>query len=250
MARRKLIAGNWKMYKTVSESVALAQGLAQGLQRRDLDVVVAPTFPALYPVAQALAGSPIQVAGQNLYWENEGAFTGEVSGPLLKAAGASLALVGHSERRQFFGESERTANLRVRAALAAGLIPVLCVGEVLAEREGGQTEGVLESQLAGALAGLAAAQMEQVVLAYEPVWAIGSGLTASEGQANEAHAFIRSWLGWRFDKAVAESVKILYGGSVKPANAAGLLSQPQVDGVLVGGASLAADSFLGIIQAA
>jgi triosephosphate isomerase len=223
--------------------------LATGLKREDLDALVCPTFLAVHPVAQLLKGSRLLVGGQNLHWEDQGAFTGEVSGPLLKAAGASHVIIGHSERRQLFGETERSVARRLAAAWRAGLTPILCVGELLEERQGGQTEGVLESQLAGALAGVAPAQARDLVIAYEPVWAIGTGLTATDEQANQAHAHIRTWLSSRFDKQLADSTKILYGGSVKPANAAGLLSQGEVDGVLVGGAALTAESFLGIIQA-
>ncbi len=247
--RRKLIAGNWKLHKTVEESLELAGQLSAGLKRDDLDVLVCPTFPALFPVAQRLKGTAVKVGAQNLFWEDQGAFTGEVSGPMIKAAGAIYALVGHSERRLHFAESEKTAALRVAAAWRSGLTPILCVGELLQERETGRMEGVLESQLAGALAGVSTAQAGGLVIAYEPVWAIGTGKTASDAQANEAHAYIRGWLSYRFDKHVAESLKILYGGSVKPANAAGLLNQSEVDGVLVGGASLDASSFLGIIHA-
>jgi triosephosphate isomerase len=248
-SRRKLIAGNWKLHKTVEESLALAGELAEGLKRQDLDVLVCPTFPALYPVAQRLTGTAVKVGAQNLHWEDQGAFTGEVSGPLLKAAGAQFVIIGHSERRQLFGETERSVAKRLAAAWRAGLTPILCVGELLEERQGGQTEGVLESQLAGALAGVSTDQAAGLVVAYEPVWAIGTGLTASDAQVNQAHAHIRGWLSYRFDKQLADAAKILYGGSVKPANAAGLLNQGEVDGVLVGGAALTADSFLGIIQA-
>ncbi|RJX36574.1 MAG: triose-phosphate isomerase [Desulfarculus sp.] len=250
MPRKIMVAGNWKMRNTVEESVALASQIAQGLTRRDLEVLLCPGFLALEPVALSLSNGPVLVGGQNLYWQDQGAYTGEVSGPQLKAAGASHVLVAHSERRQHFGESEKTAALRVQAALRAGLRPLLCVGETQAERQADQTQGVLESQLSGALAGLAASACDRLILAYEPVWAIGTGLTATDQQANDAHAFIRAWLAGRFDKAVANSVRILYGGSVKPANAAGILNQPEVDGVLVGGASLSAQSFLAIIQAA
>ncbi|MBI5521870.1 MAG: triose-phosphate isomerase [Desulfarculus sp.] len=249
MARRKLIAGNWKMHKTVAESVGLAGQVATELKNRQVDVLVAPTALALAAVASRLAGTPVMVAAQNLFWEDHGAYTGEVGGPLIRAAGASHVIIGHSERRQFFGESEKTAGLRVAAALAAGLVPILCVGEALAEREKDQTEGVLESQLAGALAGMGAAGLGGLIVAYEPVWAIGTGLNASPEQANQAHAFIRSWLAYRFDKKVAKATRILYGGSVKPANAAGLLTQSEVDGALVGGASLNVHDFLGIIEA-
>ena len=250
MSRKLMVAGNWKLHKTVDESVALAREVAQGLERQDLDVLVSPTYLALAPVAQALAGTPVLLAAQNLYWENQGAFTGEVSGPLIKAAGASHVIVGHSERRQFFGESEKTVNLRLAAALAAGLTPIFCVGETLAERQADQTGDVLTSQLAGGLAGFDSGQVGAMIIAYEPVWAIGTGMTASEEQANDSHGLIRLWLASRYDKQVANSMRILYGGSVKPANAAGLLNQPEVDGALVGGASLTADNFLGIIRAA
>jgi len=250
MSRTLMVAGNWKLHKTVDESVALAQALLKGLQRKDLDVLIAPTFPAIHAVAQAVKGSPILVAGQNLYWQDQGAFTAEVSGPMLKAAGASHVIIGHSERRQFFGETEKTVNHRVNAALKAGLTPIVCVGETLEEREANQTADVLQSQLAGGLAGLDAKQAAKLIIAYEPVWAIGTGKTASEDQADQAHAEIRAWLGGRFDKNIENSVRILYGGSVKSANAAGLLNREHVDGALVGGASLTAEDFLGIIEAA
>ena len=250
MSRKLMIAGNWKMHKTVAESVELAGAVADGLKRADLEVLVAPTALAVHAVGQRLAGGPVLLGGQNLHWQDQGAFTGEVSGPLLKAAGASHVILGHSERRQYFGETEKTVNLRLKAALACGLAPIVCVGETLEERQSGATEGVLTSQLGGALAGLASQGLGGMILAYEPVWAIGTGLTASDEQANQAHAFIRQWLAWRFDKAVANSTRILYRGSVKPANAAGLLGQVEVDGALVGGASLAATDFLGIINAA
>ncbi len=250
MSAKIMVAGNWKLHNTVEEAIALAGEIASGLMRDDVDVLVCPGFLALEPVALSLSSSSVLVGGQNLYWQDSGAYTGEVSGPQLKAAGASHVLIAHSERRLYFGESEKTARLRLEAALRAGIKPILCVGETQEEREGGQTEGVLQSQLSGALAGFEAGQLGDLLLAYEPVWAIGTGLTATEEQANQAHAFMRAWLESRFDKTVANSTRILYGGSVKPANAAGLISQPEVDGVLVGGASLSAQSFLGIIQAA
>lgn len=249
MSRRLMVAGNWKLHKTVDESVALASQLVQGFKRDDLDILVAPTFPAIYPVAQAAKGSPLLVAGQNLYWQDQGAYTAEVSGPMLRAAGASHVIIGHSERRQYFGETEKTVNLRTMAALKAGLTPIVCVGETLEEREANQTGDVLESQLAGGLAGLDLEQAAKLIIAYEPVWAIGTGMTASEDQADQAHALIRAWIGNRFDKNIENSARILYGGSVKPANAAGLLNREHVDGALVGGASLTAQDFLGIIEA-
>lgn len=249
MSRRLMVAGNWKLHKTVDESVALASQLVQGFKRDDLDILVAPTFPAIYPVAQAAKGSPLLVAGQNLYWQDQGAYTAEVSGPMLRAAGASHVIIGHSERRQYFNETEKTVNLRTMAALKAGLTPIVCVGETLEEREANQTGDVLESQLAGGLAGLDLEQAAKLIIAYEPVWAIGTGMTASEDQADQAHALIRAWIGNRFDKNIENSARILYGGSVKPANAAGLLNREHVDGALVGGASLTAQDFLGIIEA-
>jgi triosephosphate isomerase len=249
MARRKMIAGNWKMHKTVEESVHLAQALVRGAGA-EAEVLLAPTALALSRVAEVIKGSPLLLAGQNLYWQDNGAYTGEISAPLLKAAGATHVLVGHSERRQLFGETEKTANLRLRAALKHELTPVLCLGETLEEREQEQTEDVLTSQLAGALAGFTRNLAARVIIAYEPVWAIGSGKTASDAQANQAHGFIRSWLAGRFGAALAEAAVILYGGSVKPAGAASLLAQSEVDGALVGGASLQAEDFLAIIRAA
>jgi len=250
MARRLLIAGNWKLHKTVEEAVALAGDIAAGLMRDDLDVLVIPGFLSLEPVALSLSASPVLVGGQNLFWEDQGAYTGEVSGPMLKACKAEQVIIAHSERRLYFNETEKTAAKRVQAALKAGLTPLLCVGETLGEREADQTDGVLESQLAGGLAGLKPAQAEKLIIAYEPVWAIGTGQTATEEQANRAHAFIRAWLGACFGKQVANQCRILYGGSVKPENAAGLMRQKEIDGALVGGASLQAESFLGIIEAA
>jgi triosephosphate isomerase len=249
MTRRKMIAGNWKMHKTVDESVTLAQALLGGL-RADVEVLLAPTALALHRVAEVIKGSPLLLAGQNIYWRDSGAYTGEISAPLLKAAGASHVLVAHSERRQLFGETEKSASLRLRAALQHDLIPILCLGETLEDRKQEQTEDVLASQLAGALAGLEKPLAARVIIAYEPVWAIGSGLSASDAQANQAHGFIRSWLGKRFDPGLAQNTTILYGGSVKPAGAASLLAQSEVDGALVGGASLQAADFLAIIQAA
>jgi len=250
MARRLMVAGNWKLHMTVAESVLLAQEVAEGLKRDDLDVLVAPTYLALNAVAQAMEGSPVVVAAQDLYWEDKGAFTGQISAPLIKGAGATHVIIGHSERRQFFGETERTVSLRLGAALTHGLTPILCVGETLAEREAGQTTDVLESQMAGGMAGLGPGRASRLIIAYEPVWAIGTGKTASQEQANDAHADIRAWLERRHGGQVAEAARILYGGSVKPGNAAGLLGQEHVDGALVGGASLKSEDFLGIIAAA
>lgn len=246
-----MIAGNWKMYKTVPEAVELASGVASGLTGGEsCDILLCPNNLALQKVSEACSATAVMVGGQNLHWEDQGAFTAEVSGSMLKSAGASHVIIGHSERRQYFGETEKTVNLRVGAALKHSLVPVLCIGETIDERRGGKTQGVLASQLAGGLAGFGAADLAGLILAYEPVWAIGTGETATDEQAQETHAFIRTWMTQNFDNQLANSCRILYGGSVKPANAAGLLRQPDVDGALVGGASLEAESFLGIIAAA
>jgi len=249
--RTPLLAGNWKMYKTSDETSSFVRELASIVGPADgRDIVVAPPFTSLVEAKRSAAGTPIAVAAQNVFWEPEGAYTGEVSGPMLKACKAEQVIIAHSERRLYFNETEKTAAKRVQAALKAGLTPLLCVGETLGEREADQTDGVLESQLAGGLAGLKPAQAEKLIIAYEPVWAIGTGQTATEEQANRAHAFIRAWLGACFGKQVANQCRILYGGSVKPENAAGLMRQKEIDGALVGGASLQAESFLGIIEAA
>jgi triosephosphate isomerase len=213
------------------------------------EVLVCPVFLGVHPIAAALAGSPIQVGAQNVYWEKSGAFTAEVSAPLLKEAGASHVIIGHSERRQYFGETDETCQKRVVAALDEGLVPVLCIGETLEEREGGKLEQVLEQQLTGSLAGIPVDRLDTLVVAYEPVWAIGTGVVASTEQAQEAHAFVRSVLR-KLHGDWADGVRLLYGGSVKPDNAGALLSQPDIDGALVGGAALKADSFAGIIEGA
>jgi len=248
-SRRPLIAGNWKMNLAPREAAALARALAAGLggRERGADVVVAPTALALAAVVEALAEAPIGVAGQNLHAEPAGAFTGEISGPMLRAAGAGWVILGHSERRQCFGETDAGVASKARAALAAGLLPILCVGETLAEREGGRTLAVVLGQLDGVLAGLDETALALVTLAYEPVWAIGTGRVATAAQAQEVHAAIRLRLWERFGAALAQELRVLYGGSVKPENVAELMGQPDIDGVLVGGASLQAGSFLALI---
>ncbi len=248
--RKKFVAGNWKMHKTVAEVVALVRELRDlvgGIE--GVRVAVAPPFTAVHAVAQLLTGSRIEVAGQNVHWEAQGAFTGEVSCGMLAEAGATCVIIGHSERRQFFGETDATVNKRTKAALAAKLTPIVCVGELLEEREAGRTMDVVGRQVRGGLAGLSAAELEQVVIAYEPVWAIGTGKTATTAQAQEVHAAIRAILR-ELGGDVADRMPIQYGGSVKPENAAELMSQPDVDGALVGGASLKADSFAAIVEAA
>jgi len=253
MARTKLIAGNWKLNLSIADGVAMVQGLAKTLaaepRSATVEVAVCPTSLALAAVASACAGSRIGVGGQNLYWEEKGAFTGELSGSFLKAAGASYVIIGHSERRQFFGETDATVNKRVKAALVNGLIPLLCVGETLSERDAGKLQAVLSTQIKGALEGLQPSQLETLVVAYEPVWAIGTGRTASKEQAQEAHAFIRGLLIQALG-ALGSRVRILYGGSVKADNARELMSMPDVDGALVGGASLKSADFSAIIMAA
>lgn len=252
MARKPIIAGNWKLNLTVEEGVALVKGISgaldkDGTKAGSVEVVVCPTFLSLHPVAQ-VAGT-VGVGGQNLYWEEKGAFTAEISGSQLKAAGAGYVLIGHSERRQYFAETDATVNKRLKAALANALVPIVCVGETLPERDGGKLVEVLTAQVAGALAGFSAESLATLVIAYEPVWAIGTGRTASSAQAQEAHALIRGLLVKQVG-ALAERVRILYGGSVKADNAKELLGQADVDGALVGGASLKLADFHAIIAAA
>jgi triosephosphate isomerase len=250
MARQKFVCGNWKLHKTVAEATALAREVAEGLgSDARVQVAVAPVFTALPAVAGALAGTPVQLAAQDVHWESQGAFTGEVSAPLLADVGVTHVIVGHSERRQLFGETDETVRKKVGAVLAAGLRPIVCVGETLGEREGGRTLEVVGRQVRGGLAGLPAATLASLTLAYEPVWAIGTGATATTAQAQEVHAAIRAILR-ELGGAVADSIRIQYGGSVKPENAAELLSQADVDGALVGGASLKAKDFLAIVKGA
>jgi triosephosphate isomerase len=250
-ARRKIVAGNWKMNKTVSEALAVVRelrGLVSSLP--GVEVVVAPPFVALHAVAKELEGSNVRLAAQNCHWEASGAFTGEVSAGMLKELGCAYVIVGHSERRQFFGETDETVNKRTRAVLKAGMTPIVCVGETLAEREANRTLEVVERQVAGALAGFSGAEVAGFVLAYEPVWAIGTGRTATSEQAQEVHAAIRAQLGRLYDGGTAGRVRIQYGGSVKPDNASELMGKPDVDGALVGGASLKAGDFAAIVRGA
>jgi triosephosphate isomerase (TIM) len=247
--RIPIIAGNWKLFKTIGEATALVQDLkplVAGIT--GVEIVVAPVFTALSRVADALAGSDIRLAAQNCYWEDEGAYTGEVAPKLLKDAGCSHVIIGHSERRQFFSETDETVNKKVKTAIADGLTAIVCVGETLGERESGSTFTVIETQVKGSLAGINAETLARVIIAYEPVWAIGTGKTASNGQAQEVHAFLRRLITGLYSQPVADAVRILYGGSVKPDNIKGLMSQPDIDGALVGGASLKADSFAAIVK--
>lgn len=250
--RRQIIAGNWKMNKTCAEAVALVREL-RGLvsQVRDrVEIVVAPPFTALHPVAKALEDSNVLLAAQNCHWEASGAYTGEVSAPMLKELGAAYVILGHSERRQYFGETDESVNRRAQAVLKAGLVPIVCVGETLEEREGKRTLEVVTRQVKGALAGFQPDEVARMVMAYEPVWAIGTGRTATSDQAQEVHAHIRELLVATFSREIAQRVRIQYGGSMKPENAADLLARPDVDGGLIGGASLKAVDFAAIVKAA
>jgi len=248
--RRKIIAGNWKMYLTLPEALELALELKRLVAMvRQADIAVIPPSLLVHPVARRLEGSNISVGVQNIHDAGFGAVTGELSASMLKGVGATYCLAGHSERRQFFGDTDKVVNRKVHAILEQGISPILCVGESLEEREAGDTFSVLRRQLNAGMAGLDTPQALRLVLAYEPVWAIGTGLTASAEQAEEVHTWIRGWLQENFGDAVAKSVRIQYGGSVKPENAASLLHTPNVDGALVGGASLKPDSFAQIVKA-
>jgi len=249
--RTPFVVGNWKLHKTIAESLALVTELKNQLAAvKGVAIGVAPVFTALHAVAKRLEGSPIATCAQDCHWETRGAWTGEVSAPLLGDAGASWVIVGHSERRQFFGDTSDGVGKKARAVLAAGLGAIVCVGEALAERDAGRTLAVVDEQLAGALAGLDASSAARLVIAYEPVWAIGTGRTASPAQAQEVHAHIRKRLGERLGAGAADAIRIQYGGSVKPSNAEALLAEPDIDGALVGGASLEAADFVAIVKAA
>ena len=246
--RRPLIAGNWKMHLTIPAVRELAAAVARVAQDvADRDVLIAPPFTALAAAGEA-AGGALLLAGQNVCWEEQGAFTGEISPIMLKEVGCTMAIVGHSERRQLFGETDGLINKRVAGAVNFGLVPILCIGETLSEREAGATFAVLETQLREGLANITLTAAEQLVVAYEPVWAIGTGKTATAAQAQEVHAFVRRTLTTRFEKNIAAQMRILYGGSVNPANVDELMRQGDVDGALVGGAALKADSFERIIR--
>ena len=249
--RRALIAGNWKMYKTLDEAVQLARALREELgDVADRDVVICPPFPYLQAVSQVLQGSSIAVGAQDMHWQEEGAFTGAVAPAMILTSGGSYVILGHSERRQYFGENDESVNRKLKTALRLGLAPIVCVGESLEERESGRVEDIVLGQVRGALAGLEIADVARVVLAYEPVWAIGTGKTATTEQAQEVHALIRSLLGAAYGDEVAAQMPLQYGGSVKPENAAELFAQPDIDGGLIGGACLEASSFAAIVRAA
>ncbi len=247
--RKPLIAGNWKMNKTVGEAIELIAGLKRELyDERERDIVICPPFTALSPVGDMIEGSVIRLGAQDLYWEESGAYTGEVSAVMLKEAGCRYVIVGHSERRNLFGETNETVNRKINAALSKGLSPIVCIGETLEKREQGVTDEVLRKQLDGSLAKLDASRLLNCVLAYEPVWAIGTGRTATPEQAASAHATIRMWIREHYREGTGEKLRILYGGSVTPQNISSLMSREDVDGALVGGASLRVESFSQIVK--
>jgi triosephosphate isomerase len=248
--RRPIVIGNWKCHLTLSEASALVQQLVRVCETEAVDVAVCPPFTALAVVAAALSGTSIALGAQDLFWEPQGAFTGEISPLMLKEVGCRYVIIGHSERRTHFGETDESVARKLKAALGAGLNPIMCIGETLAEREAGRTWAILTKQLEGGLGGTARQDIERVTMAYEPVWAIGTGRNATPQQAQEAHQFIRGRLKERFGAEATERVRLQYGGSVNAENAAGLLQQPDVDGALVGGASLKAEAFAAIVKAA
>jgi triosephosphate isomerase len=246
--RTPFIAGNWKMHKTVQEAVVFVKELRSAVKDASgVEIVVAPSFTAVHAVAEAARNTNIGVAAQDLFWEASGAFTGEVSGPMIKEAGAEYVIVGHSERRQLFGETDATVNRKVTAAIASGLTPIVCIGETLEERERNDTLTVLDRQIKGAFERITGAELAELVLAYEPVWAIGTGRVATAAQAGEAHAHIRKRLRQWFGGEAADLCHVIYGGSVKPDNIRELIAEEDVDGALVGGASLEVRSFAEIV---
>jgi len=249
MSRKKFIAGNWKMNTTVEEAVALAKGVVEAVGSvSDVDVAVCPPYTNMSAVSQAIKGSNVKLGAQDVHWEAKGAFTGKVSCDMLKAVGVTYVIIGHSEQRQYFNETDETVNKKTKAVLAAGLLPIVCVGETLDERNGGKMDKVIDTQTRGAFAGISAEDAAKCTIAYEPVWAIGTGVTATPEQANEAHVFIRNILVDLYGKDTAGKMRIQYGGSMKPDNAKGLLALSDIDGGLIGGAALKAADFAGIVQ--
>jgi len=247
--RRVIIAGNWKMNKNISESIELSNALKRSLADIvEIEIVLCPPFTSLSDVKEVIMDTNIRLGAQDCYWEKEGAFTGEVSASMLKNVGCVYCVVGHSERRQFFGETNQAVNKKAKALLVEGIKPIVCVGEKLEERKAGKTFDIVKDHVENSLAGLSKDEMLNTVIAYEPVWAIGTGVNATKEQAEEVHKYIRELLAKMYDKDTANQVRIQYGGSVKPENIKELIAQPDVDGALVGGASLKADSFTGIIK--
>ena len=247
--RTPVIAGNWKMNKTVAEAVALASEIKERVAGvENVKVIVCPVFTAVKSVADVLKGTNVKVGAQDMYWETSGAYTGEVSGEMLLEAGAEYVIIGHSERRQYFGETNETVNKKLKKALSIGLKPIVCIGETLADREAGTTEAVVGKQVKEGFVGLTAEEMKGTIIAYEPVWAIGTGKTATAEQAEAVHAYVRNLVAQLWDKETADAVIIQYGGSMKPENVASLLAQPDIDGGLIGGAALKADSFEKLVK--
>ncbi|MBO4552937.1 triose-phosphate isomerase [bacterium] len=247
--RTPVIAGNWKMNKTVAEAVALASEIKEKVAGvENVKIIVCPVFTAVKSVADVLKGTNVKVGAQDMYWETSGAYTGEVSGEMLMEAGAEYVIIGHSERRQYFGETNETVNKKLKKALSIGLKPIVCIGETLADREAGTTEAVVGKQVKEGFVGLTAEEMKGTIIAYEPVWAIGTGKTATAEQAEAVHAFVRNLIAQLWDKETADAVIIQYGGSMKPENVASLLAQPDIDGGLIGGAALKADSFEKLVK--
>jgi len=249
--RRPILAGNWKMHKTITEAIELVNGLKRQLYEvTEADIVVCPVSTALTEVSEVLTGSNIAVGAQNMFWEAEGAYTGEISAAMVKDAGCKYIIIGHSERRQYFKETNEDVNKKLKAALAAELLPIVCVGETLEQREKDETFDVIKAQVTEGLEGLGKEQMLSTVMAYEPVWAIGTGKTATPQQAQEVHAYIRGLLKDLFDDSLAQDIRIQYGGSIKPENIATLMAEEDIDGGLVGGASLKVESFSDIVRKA
>ncbi len=249
--RKPIVAGNWKMNKSVSEAKSLAEMIKLDLAEfTGVDVVLCPPFTALTTVGDVVSGTQIKMGAQNMHAEKSGAFTGEISPEMLRDVYCRYVILGHSERRALFGETDKVVNTKLKSALANNILPIVCVGETLEQRESGETESVVESQMRGSLADISADEMKNVIIAYEPVWAIGTGLTATPEQAQAVHAFIRKLLMEMYDEGLAQVVRIQYGGSVKPGNAKELFGQPDIDGGLIGGAALDPHSFIQIVQAA
>ncbi len=247
--RRPLIAGNWKMHKTVPQAIEFVAALKRELyDETETEIAVCPPFTSLSPIGEILQGSNLKLGAQDLYWEAEGAYTGEVSAAMLRDVGCRFVIVGHSERRHLFGETNETVNKKVKAALSSGLVPIICIGETLDKREHGVTDEVLRKQLEGSLNGFSESELLGCVVAYEPVWAIGTGHTATPDQAASAHATIRRWIGENYDVGTSDKLRILYGGSVTPQNVKELMAREEIDGALVGGASLKAESFCKIVK--
>ncbi len=248
--RTPIVAGNWKMNLAADEAVALSRAIAEGAPENGVKVIIAPVSLHLSSVSQTLATSPVLLAAQNMHWAESGAYTGEIAGPMLREFAVRYVILGHSERRQHFKETDEDVNRKVRSALAQGFHPIICFGESLEEREADRTRAKVEFQVRSALAGLTAEEARKTILAYEPIWAIGTGKTASPMQAQQVHSFLRGLLADSFDRETAQTIPILYGGSVKPSNFDALISQDDIDGGLVGGASLKADSFLELTRIA